>query len=106
MTHTLPKPVLFALIFRLAILHLASRILPTIGDDSWEHESAAEGEEDEKPVSTLTRILLTYRQFIFITVYSHLLRKPYLLSYEERLLVSNGLICSPRPFFACLVAMV
>ena len=31
--NTLPKPVLFALAYRLTVLHLASFILPTIGAD-------------------------------------------------------------------------
>ncbi|TFK77145.1 hypothetical protein BDN72DRAFT_866924 [Pluteus cervinus] len=74
--YTLPKPVLIALLYRLSILHLASRILPTIGAGAWPSEGTEDG-WDGRPVrsftSTLTRILLTYRQFIFVTVYSHLL---------------------------------
>jgi len=72
-TNTLPKPVYIALLYRLTILHLASRILPTIGADSWETERGVDDGWDRRPTSTLTRILLTYRQSIFITVYSHLL---------------------------------
>jgi len=73
-TNTLPKPVLCALLYRLTILHLASRILPTIGADTWEAaEGVDDGWDDDRPTSTLTRILLTYRQSIFVTVYSHLL---------------------------------
>ncbi|KAF8642374.1 hypothetical protein AX16_009642 [Volvariella volvacea WC 439] len=71
--HTLPKPILIALLYRLTILHLASRILPTIGADSWESEQGVDGGWDGRPTSTLTKVLLTYRQFIFVTVYSHLL---------------------------------
>ncbi|KAF5337310.1 hypothetical protein D9611_003168 [Ephemerocybe angulata] len=71
--NTLPKPVLIALLYRLMILHLASRILPTIGADSWDSEEGVDSVWDDRPTSTLTRILLTYRQTIFITVYSHLL---------------------------------
>ncbi|KAG5724641.1 hypothetical protein E4T56_gene3701 [Termitomyces sp. T112] len=71
--NTLPKPVLLALLYRLAILHLASRILPTIGADSWESEDGVRDSWENRPTSNLTRILLTYRQFIFVTVYSHLL---------------------------------
>lgn len=71
--NTLPKPVLIALLYRLTILQLASRILPTIGADSWESEEGVDNGWDDRPTSTLTRILLTYRQSIFITVYSHLL---------------------------------
>ncbi|PFH54429.1 hypothetical protein AMATHDRAFT_134485 [Amanita thiersii Skay4041] len=71
--NTLPKPVLIALLYRLTILHLASRILPTIGADSWEFEEGADNGWENRPTSTLTRLLLTYRQSIFITVYSHLL---------------------------------
>jgi hypothetical protein len=72
-TNTLPKPVLIALLYRLTILHLASRILPTIGADSWEAEQGVDDGWDGRPTSTLARVLLTYRQSIFVTVYSHLL---------------------------------
>ncbi|KAF8168152.1 hypothetical protein B0H34DRAFT_48754 [Crassisporium funariophilum] len=72
-TNTLPKPILIALFYRLAILQLASGILPTIGADSWESEVGVDDEWSDRPTSMLTRILLTYRQSIFITVYSHLL---------------------------------
>jgi len=51
--NTLPKPVLIALLYRLTILHLASRILPTIGANNWES-----GEEvnswNDRPVRLLT----------------------------------------------------
>ncbi|KIY52697.1 hypothetical protein FISHEDRAFT_34746, partial [Fistulina hepatica ATCC 64428] len=69
-TNTLPKPVLVALLYRLMILHLASQILPTIGRSSWEMD---EPSDEGRPTSTMTRVLLTYRQTIFVTVYSHLL---------------------------------
>ncbi|KAE9408135.1 hypothetical protein BT96DRAFT_849761, partial [Gymnopus androsaceus JB14] len=72
-TNTLPKPVLITLLYRLTILHVASRILPTIGADSWESESGVDYRWEDRPTSTLTRILLTYRQLLFVTVYSHLL---------------------------------
>ncbi|TFK30311.1 hypothetical protein FA15DRAFT_965 [Coprinopsis marcescibilis] len=71
--NTLPKPVLIALLYRLTILHSASRILPTIGRGQWESDDDGDDEWDSRPTSTLTRLLLTYRQFIFVTVYSHLL---------------------------------
>ncbi|KAK2461951.1 hypothetical protein APHAL10511_006414 [Amanita phalloides] len=70
--NTLPKPVLIALLYRLFILHMASRILPTIGADDWGQEDSTNAWED-RPPSTFTRILLTYRQTVFVTVYSHLL---------------------------------
>ncbi|KAK7694728.1 hypothetical protein QCA50_001916 [Cerrena zonata] len=72
-TNTLPKPVLAALLVRLVVIHFASRILPTIGADSWEAEPGVDDTWDERPTSKLTHILLTYRQSIFVTVYSHLL---------------------------------
>ncbi|KAL4242229.1 hypothetical protein ABKN59_001959 [Abortiporus biennis] len=72
-TNTLPKPVLIALLYRLVVLHFASHILPTIGADSWEAEAGVDDGWDERPTSKLTHILLTYRQSIFVTVYSHLL---------------------------------
>ncbi|KAL9716291.1 hypothetical protein Ac2012v2_000737 [Leucoagaricus gongylophorus] len=73
MINTLPKPVLIALLYRLTILHLASRIIPTIGVDTWEPEEGADDGWTDCPTSMLTRVLLTYRQLIFITVYSQLL---------------------------------
>lgn len=77
-TNTLPKPVIVALIFRLALLQAASRILPTIGQDPWDDEPVTEQAWAEmRPTLRFTRFLLTYRQAVFITVYSHLLRKPF-----------------------------
>ncbi|KAN0100578.1 hypothetical protein V8E55_000562 [Tylopilus felleus] len=72
-TNTLPKPVLVALFYRLTILQFASRILPTIGADAWESDVSTNDGWDGRPASTLTRFLLTYRQLIFVMVYSHLL---------------------------------
>ncbi|KZT30602.1 hypothetical protein NEOLEDRAFT_1104554 [Neolentinus lepideus HHB14362 ss-1] len=72
-TNTLPKPVLVALIYRLLILHLGSRILPTIGADAWESEYGVDDGWESRPTSKFTRLLLTYRQAIFVTVYSNLL---------------------------------
>jgi hypothetical protein len=72
-TNTLSKPVLITLVYRLLILHIASRILPTIGSDSWESESNIDHQGEDRPTSKLTHILLSYRQLLFITVYSHLL---------------------------------
>ncbi|KAI5121268.1 hypothetical protein M0805_002313 [Coniferiporia weirii] len=72
-TNTLPKPVLFALAYRLTVLHLASYILPTIGADSWEKEYGVDDGWNERPTTRLTYFLLTYRQAILVTVYSHLL---------------------------------
>jgi len=72
-TNALPKPVLFALLYRLTVLHLASYVLPTIGADSWEEESGVDDGWNGRPTSKLSFILLTYRQAILVTVYSHLL---------------------------------
>jgi len=71
--HTLPKPVLIALCYRLAVLQLASRILPQIGADSFDDTYGVDDTWEDRPTSALTRLLLTYRQSIFVTVYSHLL---------------------------------
>jgi len=46
MINTLPKPVFIALLYRLSILHLASRILPTIGADTWESEDVDDESTD------------------------------------------------------------
>ncbi|EJD55412.1 hypothetical protein AURDEDRAFT_109743 [Auricularia subglabra TFB-10046 SS5] len=72
-TTAIPKPTLLALFYRLSILHFASRIIPTIGADAWEGETGVDGGWDGRPSSNLVRIILTYRQTIFTTVYSHLL---------------------------------
>lgn len=86
---------LVALLYRLVVLHFASQILPTIGADSWERETGVDYGWDERPVSLehvyahhtdtriyclfktskLTYLVLTYRQSIFVTVYSNLLRE-------------------------------
>ncbi|KAK1233042.1 hypothetical protein PQX77_003845 [Marasmius sp. AFHP31] len=80
--NTLPKPVLIALLYRLTILHLASRILPNIGADSWENEDGVDdGWEGRPQTSILTKIVLTYRQLLFVMVYSHLL----LLDYSSQI---------------------
>jgi len=69
-THTLPRPVLAALIFRLTILHFASRVVARMTDDRWgDDDATGEG----RTSSSLTTLVLTYRQTIFISVYSHLL---------------------------------
>ncbi|KZW01992.1 hypothetical protein EXIGLDRAFT_665718 [Exidia glandulosa HHB12029] len=73
MTTAIPKPTLLALVYRLSILHFASRIIPTIGADAWEGETGVDGGWEGRPSSQITRIILTYRQTIFTTVYSHLL---------------------------------
>jgi len=53
-THTLPKPLLASLFYRLIILHLASRILPSIGADSWENDvGVVDGGWDGRPVGLL-----------------------------------------------------
>ncbi|THH16807.1 hypothetical protein EW146_g3884 [Bondarzewia mesenterica] len=72
-TNTLPKTVLVALIYRLVVLLCAARILPTIGADSWETEYGVDDGWDGRPTYRFTKILLTYRQSILVTVYSHLL---------------------------------
>ena len=48
--NTLPKPVLFALAYRLTVLHLASHILPTIGADSWDSEDGVDDGWNGRPV--------------------------------------------------------
>jgi len=72
--HTLPSHTLFALSYRLTVLQLASRILPTIGGDGFDNAYGVPDDTwEDRPTSALTRLLLTYRQSIFVTVYSHLL---------------------------------
>ncbi len=52
-SNTVPKPVLFALVYRLIVLHFASRILPTIGRDSWEREIGVDEGWEGRPVSVI-----------------------------------------------------
>ncbi|KAI9445019.1 hypothetical protein H4582DRAFT_1912775 [Lactarius indigo] len=67
------QTVLAALVYRLTILLGAARVLPSIGADSWEADYGVDDGWDGRPTSKLTHILLTYRQSILVTVYSHLL---------------------------------
>lgn len=64
---------LVALVYRLVILNVAFQILPTIGADSWDTEVGVDDSWGDRPTSALAHLLLTYRQSIMITVYSHLL---------------------------------
>lgn len=57
-SNTLPKPVLFALIYRLVVMHFASHILPTIGADSWEDETGVDDGWDGRPVCSSYPIIL------------------------------------------------
>jgi hypothetical protein len=49
-TNTLPKPVLVALVYRLAILLGAARVLPSIGVDPWEADYGLDESGDGRPV--------------------------------------------------------
>ena len=57
--NTLPKPVLIALLYRLAILHLASRILPTIGANNWESGEVTDSWND-RPVRLIATLMQQY----------------------------------------------
>jgi hypothetical protein len=72
--NTLPKPVLIALLYRLAILHFASGILPTIGADSWESEEGVDDTWSDRPVSfaCLGFVVLDYFNLILLPVCRHL----------------------------------
>lgn len=48
--YTLPKPILASLLYRLIILHLASRVLPSIGSDSWDADVGVDGGWEGRPV--------------------------------------------------------
>ena len=58
--HTLPKPLLVALLYRLTILHFASRVLPRIGGDGWDDEYGVAGGWEGRPVSWLSRYFDTF----------------------------------------------
>lgn len=68
--NTLPKQVLIALVYRLFILQMASRILPTIGADSWTPDESADNTWDDRPASTGFSS--------FVSLYSPLDRHPTL----------------------------
>jgi len=55
-THTLPRPVLAALIFRLTILHFASRVVAQMTDDRW-------GDDDATVEGRPVRIPLVYMPY-------------------------------------------
>jgi len=63
-TNTLPKPVLVALVYRLAVLLFAARILPTIGADSWEAEYGVDDGLDGRPVGDHRFIIEDLRLFL------------------------------------------
>ena len=54
-TQALPRPLIAALLFRLAILQMASRIVAKMGDDGWEEDDASVGWEGRPVRSLLTR---------------------------------------------------
>ena len=58
--NTLPKPVLIALLYRLAILHLASRILPTIGTNNWESGEEVTNSWNDRPVRSYSNVMPQY----------------------------------------------
>lgn len=64
MINTLPKPVLIALLYRLSILHLASRILPTIGADTWESEDV-DDESTDCPVRIYIGVCIVLPEVIY-----------------------------------------
>ena len=53
-TTAIPTPTLLALIYRLAIMHFAGRILPSIGDDYWEREGGVDSSWEDRPVRLLS----------------------------------------------------
>jgi hypothetical protein len=85
-SRTLPPHVLISLIYRVAVLHLAARIVPlirkaTMGDDTtngapgfWDGRSLGE----EPANMRITTVVLSYRRAILIAVYTHLLREYFL----------------------------
>jgi hypothetical protein len=71
MINTLPKPVLIALLYRLTILQLASRILPTIGGDSWDSEEGVDDGWADRPVSLDTYFCELFLKEISADVNAH-----------------------------------
>ncbi|KAK8844666.1 hypothetical protein IAR55_006515 [Kwoniella newhampshirensis] len=89
-SRTLPPHLLLSLIYRVAVLHLAARIVPVIRKASlgWDDGMSGDGEGEaegkpgfwdgrslgqEPPNMRITTTFLSYRRAILITVYTHLL---------------------------------
>jgi hypothetical protein len=101
-TNTLPKPVLIALLYRLTILHVASRILPTIGADSWESESGVDHGWEDRPVRTC---YLNY-SLILTTVFLDVYVDSYTVNIPTTF-VCDCILPPPfaRPFLSSVVEM-
>jgi len=69
LTSTIPKTLLFSLVYRLTVLHRASKVIMRITADPWEDDDSTE----LRPSRRLAYALMIYRQTIFVIVYSHLL---------------------------------
>ncbi|WWC85447.1 uncharacterized protein L201_000310 [Kwoniella dendrophila CBS 6074] len=91
-SRTLPPHLLLSLIYRVAILHMAARIVPVIRKSSlgWDDGMSNDGSSDqntsqgegfwdgkslneEPPNMRITTVVLSYRRAILIAVYTHLL---------------------------------
>ncbi|ODN73879.1 hypothetical protein L202_07396 [Cryptococcus amylolentus CBS 6039] len=83
-SRTLPPHLLLSLIYRVAVLHLAARIVPVLRRASmgWDEREGGEGEEgfwdgrtlgDEPANMRIATVFLSYRRAILIAVYTHLL---------------------------------
>ncbi|WWC67206.1 uncharacterized protein I206_101113 [Kwoniella pini CBS 10737] len=91
-SRTLPPHLLLSLIYRVAVLHMAARIIPIIRKSSlgWDDGFSSDGADNtpiqqkdgfwdgkslnqEPPNMRITTIVLSYRRAILIAVYTHLL---------------------------------
>jgi len=68
LTSTIPKTLLFSLVYRISVLHRASKVLMKITAGPWEDDDS-----EMRPSRRVAYALMIYRQTIFVIVYSHLL---------------------------------
>ncbi|KZT57127.1 hypothetical protein CALCODRAFT_483480 [Calocera cornea HHB12733] len=69
LTSTIPKTLLFSLVYRLTVLHRAGKVLMEITAGPWDDDDSTE----MRPSRRFAYALMIYRQTIFVIVYSHLL---------------------------------
>ncbi|WVW81372.1 hypothetical protein I302_103364 [Kwoniella bestiolae CBS 10118] len=85
-SRTLPPHLLLSLIYRVAVLHMAARIVPVIRKSSLGYEDGLSVDAEQKegfwdgrslgqepPNMRITTVVLSYRRAILIAVYTHLL---------------------------------
>jgi len=100
-THTLPKPLLASLFYRLIILHLASRILPSIGSDAWDSDIGVDGGWEGRPVCTLCLAVFATPTSALALDFTPQPYSPHLSPIHLHHGVFSSIVLVPEPFRLC-----